>query len=49
MMHRNHEKWQAMLNSVLEGKFTWEKLTSMYDFPEEDLIEGKTWVIEHMK
>ena len=49
MMHRNHEKWQAMLNSVLEGKFTWEKLTSMYDFPEADLIEGKTWVIEHMK
>lgn len=49
MMHRNHENWQAMLNSVLEGKFTWEKLTSMYDFPEADLIEGKTWVIEHTK
>lgn len=48
MMHRNHEKWQTMLNSVLEGKFTWEKLTSIYDFPEADLIEAKAWVLERM-
>ena len=48
MMHRNHEKWQEMLNSVLEGKFTWGKLTSIYDYPEEDLIEAKAWVLERM-
>lgn len=48
MMHRNHEKWQAMLSSVLEGEYTWEKLTSMYEFPEADLIEAKAWVLERI-
>ena len=48
MMHRNHQKWQEMLNSVLEGKFTWEKLTSIYDYPQADLIEAKAWVLERM-
>lgn len=47
MMHKNHEKWQEMLNSVLAGQFTWQKLESLYNFPEADLIEGKTWVLEH--
>lgn len=47
MMHRNHENWQKLLDAVLAGQFTWQKLESMYDFPEADLIEGKTWVLEH--
>lgn len=47
LMHKNHEKWQEMLNSVLAGQHTWQKLESLYNFPEADLIEGKTWVLEH--
>jgi hypothetical protein len=47
MMHKNHEKWQEMLNSVLAGQHTWQKLESLYNFPEADLIEGKAWVLEH--
>lgn len=47
MMHKNHEKWQEMLNAVLAGQFTWQKLESLYNFPEADLIEGKAWVLEH--
>lgn len=47
MMHRNHENWQKLLDAVLAGQFTWQKLKSMYDFPEADLIEGKKWVLEH--
>ena len=49
MMHRNHENWQKMLQAVLDGKYTWQKLESMYNIPEADLHEGKTWVIEHSK
>lgn len=47
MMHKNHEKWQEMLNAVLAGQYTWQKLESLYNFPEADLIEGKAWVLEH--
>jgi len=47
MMHKGHEKWQEMLNAVLAGQFTWQKLESLYNFPEADLIEGKAWVLEH--
>ena len=47
MMHKNHENWQKMLQAVLEGKYTWQQLEAKYNFPEADLIEGKTWVIEH--
>lgn len=47
MMHKHHEKWQDMLNSVLAGQYTWQYLESLYEFPEADLIEGKTWVLEH--
>lgn len=49
MMYKTHDKWQDMLNAVLAGKYTWEQLTKMYDFPEADLIEGKAWVLEHMQ
>lgn len=49
MMHKNHENWQKMLQAVLEGKYTWQQLESKYNFPEADLIEGKTWVIEHQQ
>lgn len=47
MMHRNHENWQKMLNAVLAGQYTWQVLESKYYFPEADLIEAKTWVLEH--
>lgn len=46
-MWKQHENWQKLLNSVLAGEFTWQYLEGLYDFPEADLIEGKTWVIEH--
>ena len=49
MMHKNHENWQKMLQAVLEGKYTWQQLETKYNFPEADLIEGKTWVIEHQQ
>lgn len=49
MMHKNHENWQKMLQAVLEGKYTWQQLEAKYNFPEADLIEGKTWVIEHQQ
>lgn len=47
MMHKGHDKWQEMLNAVLAGQYTWQKLESLYKFPEADLIEGKAWVLEH--
>lgn len=49
MMHRNHANWQKMLNAVLAGQFTWQTLESKYYFPEADLIEAKTWVLEHQQ
>ena len=48
-MWKQHENWQKLLDAVLAGQFTWQKLESMYDFPEADLIEGKAWVLEHQQ
>lgn len=46
MMYKQHENWPKMLQAVLDGKYTWQQLESMYEIPEADLIEGKTWVLE---
>ena len=48
-MWKQHENWQKLLDSVLAGEFTWQYLEGIYDFPEADLIEGKTWVLEHQQ
>lgn len=47
MMHRNHEKWQPMLDSILAGKTTLEKVKEKYYFPEADEIEAKEWLLTH--
>lgn len=47
MMHRNHEKWDAMLQSILAGKTTLEKVKEKYSFPEADEIEAKEWLLTH--
>ena len=49
MMYKQHDNWQKMLQSVLDGKYTWQQLENMYDIPEADLIEGKTWVLERVQ
>jgi hypothetical protein len=43
-MTRQHPKWSDMLNAVLAGKFTWQQLENMYEFPAADLEAGKEWV-----
>ena len=48
VMSKKHPKWQDMLNSVLAGHHTWQKLEELYDFPEADLAEGKDWVVNQM-
>ena len=47
MMHRNHEKWDSMLKSILEGKCTLEQVKAKYDFPEADEIAAKEWILTH--
>lgn len=47
MMHRNHEKWEPMLKSILEGKCTLEQVKAKYFFPEADEIEAKEWILTH--
>lgn len=49
MMYKQHENWPKMLQAVLDGKYTWQQLESMYEIPEADLIEGKTWVLERVQ
>ena len=46
-MHRNHEKWDSMLKSILEGKCTLEQVKAKYDFPEADEIAAKEWILTH--
>jgi hypothetical protein len=43
-MTRQHPKWSDMLNAVLAGKFSWQQLENMYEFPAADLEAGKEWV-----
>ena len=47
MMHRNHPKWNAMLQAVIENRTTFEEIKKKYYFPEADEIEAKQYVIEH--
>ena len=47
-MSKEHPKWQDLLNAVLAGQFTWQRLEEMYAFNEADLAEGKEWVLNQM-
>ena len=47
MMHRNHPKWGAMLQSILDGKCTLEFVKTNYSFPESDEIAAKEWLLTH--
>lgn len=47
MMHQGHEKWQAMLDSILAGKTTLEKVKAKYFFPEADEIAAKEWLLTY--
>ena len=47
MMHRGHAKWQAMLDSILAGKTTLEKVKERYCFPDADEIAAKEWILTH--
>lgn len=47
MMHQNHPKWNAMLESILAGKTTLEKVKAKYCFPEADEIAAKDWLLNH--
>lgn len=47
MMHQNHPKWQAMLDSILAGKTTLEKVKERYCFPDADEIVAKEWLLTH--
>lgn len=47
MMHQGHPKWQAMLESILAGKTTLEKVKAKYCFPDADEIAAKEWLISH--
>lgn len=47
MMHQGHPKWQAMLESILAGKTTLEKVKAKYCFPDADEIAAKEWLITH--
>lgn len=48
-MHQGHPKWQAMLNSILAGKTTLEKVKAKYYFPEADEIAAKEWLLTHQE
>ena len=47
MMHQNHPKWQAMLDSILAGKTTLEAVKKKYSFPDADEIAAKEWLLTH--
>ena len=47
MMHQNHPKWQAMLESILAGKTTLEKVKTKYCFPDADEQAAKEWLLNH--
>ena len=49
MMHQDHPKWQAMLDSILAGKTTLEKVKAKYSFPDADEIAAKEWLLTHQK
>ena len=47
MMHRNHPRWQKMLDAIIANKTTFEDVKKKFYFPEADEIEAKQYVIEH--
>ena len=47
MMHQGHPKWQAMLDSIVAGKTTLEKVKAKYCFPDADEIAAKEWLLTH--
>lgn len=47
IMHQGHPKWKVMLDSILSGKTTLEKVKSKYFFPESDEIAAKEWLLTH--
>lgn len=47
MMHRNHPRWQGMLNAIIANKTTFEEVKKTFYFPEADEIEAKQYVLEH--
>lgn len=47
IMHANHPKWGAMLQSVLSGKCTLDAVKAKYFFPEADEIAAKEWLLTH--
>ena len=49
MMHRNHPRWQGMLNAIIANKTTFEEVKKKFYFPEADEIEAKQYVLEHQQ
>ena len=47
MMHQGHQNWEALLQSILDGKATLEQYKKKYFFPEADEIAAKEWLITH--
>lgn len=47
MMHQGHQNWEALLQSILDGKATLEQYKKKYFFPEADEIVAKEWLITH--
>ena len=47
LMHPGHEKWQSMLQSIIDGKCTLEKVKSKYRLLEEDEFKAKEWLLTH--
>jgi hypothetical protein len=49
MMHRGHENWEKLLQSILDGKATLEAYKKKYFFPEADEIAAKEWLLTHQE
>lgn len=47
IMHVNHPKWNAMLQSILMGKCTLNAVKAKYFLPEADEIAAKEWLLTH--
>jgi len=47
MMHQGHKNWEALLQSILDGKATLEQYKKKYFFPEADEIAAKEWLLTH--
>lgn len=47
VMHQQHEKWYAILQTIASGQYTLEQYKKKYYFPEADEIAAKNWLLEH--